>query len=552
MAASSDDELAAMLMGTFADDGISDDEAQELEQVRDWTRSAVCFPTGSSQTLAELANEPDGLSEEELFAFGSARVEEAAMVGEAIAESARVEAATAVATAEMTEEDVFAARLAALDAFAKRAAAANADMAADFHDSRVVELEEQGRKLLEEALEASGALARAFASAAGDTHVALLRRMQALQELSLQAERTLAALRKREGELAERLGDAEAARAEAQHALEMAEAALAESALEESARLATEAECERARLALGEAEQIAEAERQVLQANMAARADAREKELAAGEARRARIERLRALKRERHAREEAAAQRRIAQMAEELARMQEAAGEAHEMAKKALEDRKRAEEAAARKRAEAEREAEARRLARAEAELARRRRKMAKNIFLDLAVPAKHVAFVVDRSGSMTWRGVWVYVARQLEQALSTLDPSGKFRLVAFNEGVKWHTKEAVQSTSANAARAMAWLERLDVIGGCSPKENFGKPLLEVLNGGGEIAQIFLVSDTDGKEYEAARDAARARGVQINCLYMCPDGRPIPPSMTDLARSTGGHTKVIVATSSSS
>jgi len=256
------------------------------------------------------------------------------------------------------------------------------------------------------------------------------------------------------------------------------------------------------------------------------------------------------MKRERLAREEADAQKRIAQMASELVRMQEAAGEVEVMARRALEQQKRAEEAAAAERERLARAAEARRLARAEAEMVRVRRRMASNMFLALATPAKNVAFVVDRSGSMTWRGVWVFVARQLEGALSALDPSGRFRLIAFNETVRWHSKELVESTRANASRAMAWLERLQVIGGCSPKEDFGKPLLEVLMSRESVDQVYLVSDTDGKNYEGARDLARSRGVQVNCLYMCPDGRPVPPSMTDLASATGGHTTVIRATAS--
>jgi hypothetical protein len=256
---------------------------------------------------------------------------------------------------------------------------------------------------------------------------------------------------------------------------------------------------------------------------------------------------------ERAAREEEASRARIAAMQAEIAAMQRMASVAQSEAARALLKRKEAEEkqAAERKLALA-RKAEKRALRKREA-LARRLRKAAsENIFLKLAMPATDVAFVVDRSGSMTWCGVWVFVLRQLEQALAALDGACRFRLIAFNEGVNAYSREPVECNAANRARALAWLERLEVIGGCSPKENFGKPLLVAMGAAGSpsgaVKQVFLVSDTNGKDYEEALGVARARAVQVNGLYMSPEGRAVPSAMSELATATGGHTTVITAT----
>ncbi|KAA0155498.1 hypothetical protein FNF29_01871 [Cafeteria roenbergensis] len=165
--------------------------------------------------------------------------------------------------------------------------------------------------------------------------------------------------------------------------------------------------------------------------------------------------------------------------------------------------------------------------------------------FSEAAGATRHVAFVVDRSGSMTWRGMWVHVTRQLEKCLAALHPAGSFRVLAFNEAVSAHSTTLLPSVPTNHARALAWLERLEVRGGRTPKENFGPPLAAALRapagGAAAVEQIFLVSDADGTDYEAPMAAARSSGVQINCIYICPEGRPVPEGMLAIAAATGGN-----------
>lgn len=507
--------------------------------------------SNNTQTLRAMASEPDVWGEGEQASLMAST--EATHAAEAVAGAAHAQVDVAIATAvlEATEDDEFQARLRALEAFATGAAAANAASASAFRGDRLAELTEEGRKVLEEAAAVASELGKAFAAAAGETQAALLQRMQALQALSLQAERTLAQLRMREAALAEGMGEAEAAKRAMGEAAAAARAAL-ESAEGEEAMAEARLAVAEAEAALSGAEARSEAERAAMQANLAARAEAREREAAASEARRARIERLRRVHAERALREEAASLARIAGMQAELEAMQAMADAAQAEAAKALLQRKAAEEKKAAERLLAQEQAEERRALRKRKLLAARLRKAAAdNIFLKLAAPASEVAFVVDRSGSMTWCGVWVFVVRQLEQVLGALDGACRFRLIAFNEGVNAYSRAPVDCNAANRARALAWLERLEVIGGCSPKEDFGKPLSVALGSAGTdsaVKQVFLVSDTDGKDYEAALEAARARGVQVNCLYMCPDGRPVPLAMTTLARATGGHTTVITGT----
>jgi len=501
-----------------------------------------------------MASEEDVLDDAERGALmGEAEGEAGASAAEVAASAAelqhaRMQIQAAEAVQELTEDDGFRARLDALEAFAASAASAGSRAAEAFREVRVAELSEQGRAIVEEARAAGGELSRAFAEAAGDTRSALLARMRALQALSLSAERTLALLRKREQAMAAGLSRAEAELEAARAAVAEAEAA-AEAAVGEEQEAAARAALGEARSALGAAEAAAEGERSSMQANLAARAEARERESAASEARSARINRLRRARAAQAERDEAAARAGAAALESQLAALEGAAlaEQEEQLRRRRLElERRQAQ------RREAESLALARREARLVAELSRARRRAAANIFLRRAPLGRHVVFVVDRSGSMTWGGVWVHVTRQLEQALAVLHPAGTFRLVAFNEAVRCSSPLPVPATRANAARAMAWLERLEVLGGHSPREDFGPPLLEALRDAGpatRVEQVFLVSDAEGNNTEEPARRASARGTAIHCLAMLPDGRPVPASMASLSAATGGTAVAIRATS---
>lgn len=483
-----------------------------------------------------------GAQQDDAGAWGAtSAAEHAAELG-----SARMRVQEAVAEEAEPEEGGEERRLAALDAFATAAARANASAAQAFRQDREAELSEEGARALREAAAEAAALRSAFSEAAGATQCGLLERMRGLQALALRAERALAQLRRREDAMAQGVGSAEAALHAAAEAVAAAEAA---SEAAKAAGSSSEAEAAAAVLAeamavAAGAEQAAAAERAAMQANLAARAAAREGEAAAKAARLARIERLRRVRAAAKQEEEAAAQARLAQIEQDLARVAASADRAAVQAASALRQRRQEERRRAAARAEAASAALERRAARAAAEHARALRRAADNMFLRAAAPRRHVAFVVDRSGSMTWRGMWVHVTRQLEKCLAALHPSGSFRILAFNEAVSAHSTTPLPSLPANHARALAWLERLEVRGGRTPKENFGAPLAAALRttaSGAPIQQIFLVSDADGTDYDAPAAAARSSGVQINCIYICPEGRPVPAGMQAIAAATGGN-----------
>ncbi len=506
------------------------------------------------QALAHSSKHEDTLTDEERWELlGSQESESAGWSATSAAEhaaelgSARMRVQEAVAEAAESEEDAAERRLAALDAFAAAASRANASAAEAFRQDREAELSEEGARALREAAAEAAALQSAFSEAAGATRCGLLERMRGLQALALRAERALAQLRQSEGALAEGLGSAEAALQAAADAVAAAEAASAAAAAGGSAQEAEAAAAalSEAREAAAGAERAAAAERAAMQANLAARARAREGEAAARAARQSRIERLRRVRAAAKQEEEEAARARLAQIERDLARVAASADQAAVEAASRLRQRRAEERRRAAARAEAAEAAARRRAARAAAEHARSLRRAADNMFLRAAAPRSHVAFVVDRSGSMTWRGMWVHVTRQLEKCLAALHPAGSFRVLAFNEAVSAHSTTLLPSVPTNHARALAWLERLEVRGGRTPKENFGPPLAAALRapagGAAAVEQVFLVSDADGTDYEAPMAAARSSGVQINCIYICPEGRPVPEGMLAIAAATGGN-----------
>lgn len=531
-------QLADELLGEFATDGVSDDEAEELEQVRP---PLVCDPHCAEhdvpglvlQAMLRLHAEQDRLSEEEL--------------GRLRGEGTELE--LQYATAEAVEDDI-ATKLEALRRFTERAAEANAEDAALFRVERAAQLAAEGRAMLEEAQAAASALSKAMARLAEDTHATMLERMRGLQSLALEAERTLAQLRKREEMDADRVAEAGRLRDQAQVELEAAQA-LQLAADSEEDRARAEAELREAEARMRDAEARAEAEREAMHRSMVARAEAREAQAAAAAARAARLERLREFRQREREAEEERSRRRMDAMDKELRSMEKMAASVTE--NKRAEELRRAREAEllrVREAAEKEKAARERRERRKYEErmLARRRLEREDNMFLRLAVPAKHVAFVIDRSGSMTWAGVWPYCLRHLEGVMGMLDEGGgsTFRIVAFNETV--HAMSATHQPVRRevVARALAWLERLEVIGGRSPFEHFGPPIAEALRCT-EVQQIFLVTDAPGENYEHALAAAKARGVVIHCAYMSPEGRPVPDSLSRIASETGGACATIAA-----
>ena len=110
----------------------------------------------------------------------------------------------------------------------------------------------------------------------------------------------------------------------------------------------------------------------------------------------------------------------------------------------------------------------------------------------DPAVP-RDLTLVVDVSGSMS--GTKLEQAKAaLQQALGTLDPSDRFRVIAFSGAVRSFRDEPVAATRANLADAREFVDGLAAEGGT----NLAGALEAALHVPGDaerLAQVILVSD---------------------------------------------------------
>ena len=108
------------------------------------------------------------------------------------------------------------------------------------------------------------------------------------------------------------------------------------------------------------------------------------------------------------------------------------------------------------------------------------------------AIP-RDLTLVVDVSGSMS--GTKLEQAKAaLQQALGTLSPNDRFRVIAFSGAVRRFREQAVAATSANLADAREFVDGLAAEGGT----NLAGALDAALDGGGDaerLPQILLVSD---------------------------------------------------------
>ncbi|MGH7534308.1 MAG: VWA domain-containing protein, partial [Gemmatimonadales bacterium] len=103
------------------------------------------------------------------------------------------------------------------------------------------------------------------------------------------------------------------------------------------------------------------------------------------------------------------------------------------------------------------------------------------------AVP-RDVTLVVDVSGSMS--GAKLEQAKAaLEQALGTLDPADRFRLVAFSSGVRAFRPEPVSATREHLAEAREFISGLAAEGGT----NIAGALEAALAGSGDAGRLSLI-----------------------------------------------------------
>jgi hypothetical protein len=112
--------------------------------------------------------------------------------------------------------------------------------------------------------------------------------------------------------------------------------------------------------------------------------------------------------------------------------------------------------------------------------------------FFGLKSSGRHVAFVIDCSGSMA-NGRLAAAKRELLKSIKMLSPTQKFSVYFFHEGVVSNPNHANQSpTPKNTQQLETWLSTIQVLGGTNPL-----PALEIVLAQDTVDVAFLLSDGD-------------------------------------------------------
>ena len=162
----------------------------------------------------------------------------------------------------------------------------------------------------------------------------------------------------------------------------------------------------------------------------------------------------------------------------------------------------------------------------------------------------RHIAFVIDRSGSMLDQRD--YLKRDLRQAISKLGLSHSFHIIYFANGLgeEGPGKRLVQATQANKARTIKFLGKFDPHGG-SPTDPLaaikrGFKVLARAPGGKGTKAMFLLTDGDFMNNKQVvtqvRVWNRVAKVQVNTIFY---GNPssqgdILKKLTQIAQENNG------------
>ncbi len=152
-----------------------------------------------------------------------------------------------------------------------------------------------------------------------------------------------------------------------------------------------------------------------------------------------------------------------------------------------------------------------------------------------------HVAFVLDRSGSMS--GVPMQQAlRSVEACLGALSEADRFGIVAFDNEVTLFGSELVQGTSESREAATRFLATIDARGGTELLSGLTAASNLLAGSGGDI---FLLTDGQVSGTDTVIQQAKNAGIRIHCLGIGSASQDRFLSL--LARQTGGVSRFVTA-----
>lgn len=123
----------------------------------------------------------------------------------------------------------------------------------------------------------------------------------------------------------------------------------------------------------------------------------------------------------------------------------------------------------------------------------------------------KELVFLVDRSGSMSGEPLEL-VKRAMRKALRQMDPRDKFRIVSFSDDASAFESSAVQATSENVAKGVAFVDAMRAGGGTWMLNGFHEAF-QHKPGPGELRIVCLMSDGFiGNEHEILQAVEREMG----------------------------------------